>query len=183
MQPGRAAAHNQELSESKCPYPNPMPRYLGGSRAASKLALPPQHRTHGFRDEPEVLNRHACRASLPGLIMSRRRVHDYSISRDGFGAGKLQGLLHPLGTRGDQQQQWIFETACGRAMIGPSEGSTGIDHDVLVAGVKNIGATIMGRNTFAPYRGPWDASAKSTQWQGRRGPAPPDHHHEFVLSP
>lgn len=114
--------------------------------------------------------------------MSKLRVHNYSISIDGFGAGKQQDLQHPLGTAGDRLHQWIFETAYGRAMIGLSEGSTGIDHDVLVAGDQNIGATIMGRNMFTPYRGPWDASTESTQWQGWWGPAPPYHHDVFVLT-
>lgn len=114
--------------------------------------------------------------------MSKLRVHNYSISIDGFGAGKHQDLQHPLGANGDQLHHWIFETAYGRAMIGLSSGTIGIDNEMLVAGDENIGATIMGRNMFTPYRGAWDATEEATQWQGWWGTTPPYHHDVFVLT-
>lgn len=114
--------------------------------------------------------------------MSKLRVHNYSISLDGFGAGKQQDLQHPLGISGDSLHQWIFDTAYGRAMIGLSNGTTGIDDQMLIAGDRNIGATIMGRNMFTPYRGAWNETAASAQWQGWWGPVPPYHHDVFVLT-
>ncbi|PQZ87357.1 deaminase [Arthrobacter sp. MYb227] len=114
--------------------------------------------------------------------MSKLRVHNYSLSLDGFGAGRQQDLQHPLGLSGDRLHHWIFDTAYGRTMVGLGEGTTGIDHQMLLAGDENIGATIMGRNMFTPYRGPWDASAAAIQWRGWWGPMPPYHHDVIVLT-
>jgi dihydrofolate reductase len=43
----------------------------------------------------------------------------------------------------------------------------------------NIGATIMGRNMFGGYPGPWDAG---NPWNGWWGDNPPFHHPVFVLT-
>ena len=43
----------------------------------------------------------------------------------------------------------------------------------------NIGATIMGRNMFGGYPGPWDAG---NPWNGWWGENPPFHHPVFVLT-
>ena len=42
----------------------------------------------------------------------------------------------------------------------------------------NVGATIMGRNMFAPVRGPW----RDESWRGWWGENPPFHHPVFVLT-
>ena len=42
----------------------------------------------------------------------------------------------------------------------------------------NIGAEIMGRNKFSPYRGPWE----NLEWQGWWGDEPPFHTPVFVLT-
>jgi dihydrofolate reductase len=63
-------------------------------------------------------------------------------------------------------------------MIGAEGGSTGADHELLMAGDTGFGATIMGRNMFGPIRGEWGDSA----WTGWWGEDPPYHHPVFVLT-
>ena len=110
--------------------------------------------------------------------MPRARVHNLSVSLDGFAAGPDQSRDRPLGTGGEQLHEWIFATAYGRAMIGEPGGATGLDHDMLVQGDENIGATVMGRNMFGPIRGDWGDDT----WTGWWGPTPPYHHPVFVIT-
>ncbi|WP_063000344.1 dihydrofolate reductase family protein [Nocardia mikamii] len=110
--------------------------------------------------------------------MPRLRVHNFSISLDGYVAGPGQGPDHPLGVGGERLHEWVFATRFGRRMIGQEGGSTGIDDEHLAAGEANIGATIMGRNMFGPVRGEWPDHS----WTGWWGPNPPYHHPVFVLT-
>jgi len=106
------------------------------------------------------------------------RVHNLSMSLDGFAAGPDQSLENPLGERGKELHEWVFATAFGRQMIGQEGGSTGVNEGFMQAGVENIGATIMGRNMFGPIRGEWGDS----DWEGWWGDEPPYHHPVFVLT-
>ena len=110
--------------------------------------------------------------------MSRLRVHNFSVSIDGYGAGPSQGLENPLGTGGEDLHNWIFKTRFWRQRIGEKGGDEGIDNDFLVEGDRGIGATIMGRNMFGPIRGPWG----NDDWRGWWGDDPPYHHPVFVLT-
>lgn len=110
--------------------------------------------------------------------MGRVRVHNASVSVDGFGAGADQDIEHPLGIGGEQLHTWVFETQFGRAMIGAEGGTEGVDNDYMLAGVSGIGATVMGRNMFGPVRGDWSDG----QWRGWWGDDPPFHHDVFVLT-
>jgi dihydrofolate reductase len=110
--------------------------------------------------------------------MARLRVHNFSISLDGYGAGPDQALERPIGVGGERLHEWIFRTRYGREMIGESGGDEGVDDQLLRAGDEGIGATVMGRNMFGPIRGPWGDS----DWSGWWGPNPPYHHHVFVLT-
>lgn len=110
--------------------------------------------------------------------MGRVRVHNVSVSVDGFAAGADQDAEHPLGVGGEHLHTWIFETRFGRAMIGAEGGSEGADNDLLVAGDTGIGATVIGRNMFGPVRGDWP----DEQWRGWWGEDPPYHHPVFVLT-
>lgn len=110
--------------------------------------------------------------------MGRVRVHNISVSTDGFAAGADQDVEHPLGVGGEQLHTWIFETRFGRAMIGVEGGTEGADNDLLIAGDTGIGATVMGRNMFGPVRGDWP----DDQWRGWWGEDPPYHHPVFVLT-
>jgi dihydrofolate reductase len=110
--------------------------------------------------------------------MARLRVHNLSMSLDGFVAGPDQSRDDPLGKGGEDLHTWIFETRYGREMTGRDGGSTGTDNDYMLRGDDAIGATIMGRNMFGPIRGEWTAE----EWKGWWGDEPPYHHDVFVLT-
>lgn len=111
--------------------------------------------------------------------MPQLRIHNVTVSLDGFGAGPHQDLEHPLGLGGKRLHEWVFATRSGQAMIGSGEGGeTGIDDDFILAGEDGIGATIMGRNMFGPIRGDWGDGS----WSGWWGDEPPYHHPAFVLT-
>ena len=86
--------------------------------------------------------------------MSKLRVHGFTLSLDGYGAGPNQDLDHPLGVGGHELHRWAFATRTFQQMFGVDGGSTGIDDDFAARGFENIGAWIMGRNMFGPVRGP-----------------------------
>ena len=110
--------------------------------------------------------------------MPKVRVHNFSISLDGYGAGPDQGLDNPLGVGGEQLHEWAFRTRGGRQMLGQPGGEEGVDNDFWMRGDDGIGATIMGRNMFGPIRGPWG----DDEWKGWWGDEPPYHHPVFVLT-
>lgn len=109
--------------------------------------------------------------------MSRLRVHSFSISLDGYGAGPDQSLDNPLGVGGESLHEWFFPTRTFRQMSG-KEGETGLDDDIAARGFDNIGAWIMGRNMFGPVRGEWP----DDKWKGWWGKNPPYHCDVFVLT-
>jgi len=110
--------------------------------------------------------------------MSRLRVHAFSVSLDGFGAGPGQDQENPLGRGGLALHEWVIPTRTFQAMHGGGTGGGGIDDDFAARGADGIGAWIMGRNMFGPIRGPWpDAS-----WRGWWGEDPPYHTPVFVLT-
>ena len=110
--------------------------------------------------------------------MAKLRVHCFSTSADGYAAGPDQSLDAPLGVRGTELHEWVFETRTGREMIGQVGGTTGVDDDFTALGFEGIGATIMGRNMFGPIRGDWG----NDDWRGWWGDDPPFHHPVFVLT-
>jgi dihydrofolate reductase len=120
----------------------------------------------------------------------RLRVHNLSISLDGFIAGPDQSLEHPLGVGGRQLHEWVFATPYGQRMMGKMGVDVGgddvidldpalaVDDAFMTRGDENIGAHILGRNMFGPIRGEWGDS----DWTGWWGPEPPYHHAVFVLT-
>ena len=42
--------------------------------------------------------------------MPKLKVHSYSISLDGYGAGPNQSVDNPLGERGEELHEWVFRT-------------------------------------------------------------------------
>ena len=110
--------------------------------------------------------------------MAKLRVHNFSMSADGYAAGRAQTLDLPMGVHGERLHSWMFETAGGRAMLGQTGGTTGVDDDFFHAGETGIGATVMGRNMFGPIRGAWGDS----DWRGWWGDDPVYHHPVFVLT-
>jgi dihydrofolate reductase len=110
--------------------------------------------------------------------MSKIKVMAFSISLDGYGAGPFQSLENPLGLRGKEVHEWMFETKWFRKMIGQAGGAEGIENEIVDKSFDNIGASIMGRNMFGPIRGPWI----NDEWKGWWGDDPPFHHPVFVLT-
>ena len=111
--------------------------------------------------------------------MPKLCVRNLAISLDGYAAGPGQDLDNPLGVGGERLHEWVFATRSfyinTRAGAG---GETGVDDDFIARGDEGIGATIMGRNMFGPYRGPW----ADESWTGWWGEEPPYHHPVFVLT-
>jgi dihydrofolate reductase len=111
--------------------------------------------------------------------MSRLRVNAFGISIDGYGAGPDQALENPMGIGGMALHRWVFGTKTFQKMTGDSSaGREGIDDDFAARGFDNLGAWIIGRNMFAPSRGPWTDDG----WKGWWGDTPPYHVPVFVLT-
>jgi len=110
--------------------------------------------------------------------MSLVRVHNFSVSLDGFGAGADQSLEAPFGHADTRLVRWFFGTRTFRAMQGQPGGSTGADDTFASNWGPGIGAEIMGRNKFGPQRGPWT----DEEWKGWWGEEPPFHTPVFVLT-
>ncbi|MFJ5231466.1 dihydrofolate reductase family protein [Kitasatospora sp. NPDC088391] len=110
--------------------------------------------------------------------MSRVRVHNFSISLDGFATGEGQSEEAPFGHAGMRLHEWAFRTRTFRAMRGQDGGGTGVDESFAQASEHGVGAEIMGRNKFGPQRGPW----ADEEWKGWWGPNPPFHTPVFVLT-
>jgi dihydrofolate reductase len=110
--------------------------------------------------------------------MSRLRVHSFSISIDGYGAGPGQDLQNPLGIGGPELFDWFSRTRTWQRMHGHEDGETGVDDDLAAQGFEGFGAWILGRNMFGPVRGPWPDDT----WKGWWGDEPPYHTPVFVLT-
>jgi len=110
--------------------------------------------------------------------VSKLRVHSFSISIDGYGAGPSQDLQNPLGVGGPALFEWFFHTRTWQRMHGNEDGETGADDDIAAQGFEGIGAWILGRNMFGPIRGPWPDDG----WKGWWGDEPPYHTPVFVLT-
>jgi dihydrofolate reductase len=110
--------------------------------------------------------------------MSRVRVHNFSVSLDGFGTGEGQSLEAPFGHAGNRLHEWFFPTRTFRQILGDPGGTTGVDDGFASNWDRNIGAEIMGRNKFGPQRGPW----ADEEWKGWWGDNPPFHTPVFVLT-
>src|SRR5689334_13425484 len=113
------------------------------------------------------------------MAKSKVRVSGYCVSLDGFTAALGQDKDNPFGKGGMVLPAWVFPTKSFQTQVaGGTGGSTGVDNDYLEKAAENLGATIMGRNMFSPFRGPWDGDA----WKGWWGPNPPYHTKVFVLT-
>lgn len=98
----------------------------------------------------------------------RTRVHDFSISLDGFGTGEGLTQDQPFGHAGQRLHEWMFSTATGRAMIGRGGGTRGVDEALVARSRHGIGAEIMGRRKFHTGTGPLP-----DDWRGWWGEEPP----------
>jgi dihydrofolate reductase len=110
--------------------------------------------------------------------MSRLRMR-ISMSLDGFVAGPKQSVENPLGIGGMRLHEWVFPLKAWRSPHGMEGGEVNESSPVVEESMRNIGATIMGRNMFGGHPGPWDASKP---WNGWWEDNPPFHHPVFVLT-
>jgi dihydrofolate reductase len=110
--------------------------------------------------------------------MAKLRVHNFSISLDGYGAGPKQDLANPLGVGGMALHEWFIGTRTFQQMCGKDGGTTGTEDKFAARSFKNIGAWILGRNMFGPIRGSWP----DENWKGWWGDNPPYHTPVFVLT-
>jgi dihydrofolate reductase len=113
--------------------------------------------------------------------MSRVRVHNFSVSLDGFGTGDGQSLEAPFGHAGHRLHEWFFATRTFQGFSesqGDSGGTTGVDDAFASDWATGIGVEIMGRNKFGPQRGAWEDEG----WKGWWGDDPPFHTPVFVLT-
>jgi hypothetical protein len=98
--------------------------------------------------------------------MSLTRIHNLSISLDGFATGEPQSADAPFGHAGERLHQWMIDTRFWYA-----GGSTGVDDAFAQRHSHGIGAEIMGANKFGPPG--WQ---DDPDWQGWWGPNPPVPH-------
>jgi dihydrofolate reductase len=109
--------------------------------------------------------------------MSRTRIHNFSISLDGFATGEGQSLQTPFGHAGHRLVEWMMATRFGAPILGREGGSAGVDDAFAQQHEYGFGAEIMGANKFGPPG--WQDDA---DWQGWWGPNPPFHTPTFVLT-
>ena len=114
--------------------------------------------------------------------MSQVRVHNFSISLDGFGTGDGITLEAPFGHAGERLHEWMFATRFWRSMVGEPGGTAGVDHSFADRHGLGFGAEIMGRGKFGPQTGPWTDVGTDDEWRGWWGPNPPFHTPVFVLT-
>ena len=115
--------------------------------------------------------------------MSLTRIHNLSISLDGFATGEGRTLEAPFGHAGQRLMGWFFPTRAFVSMSGHEDeaigsGTRGVDDAFAAATSEGIGAEIMGRGKFGPQEGPW---ADET-WRGWWGEEPPFHSPVVVLT-
>ncbi|WP_017934092.1 dihydrofolate reductase family protein [Nocardioides sp. Iso805N] len=109
--------------------------------------------------------------------MSRTRVHNFSVSLDGFATGEGLSIEEPFGHAGHRLHEWFTTTRAFRAMQGAPGGSMGVDNAYAAQHGPGIGAEIMGAGKFGPPG--WQ---DDDDWTGWWGPNPPFHTPTFVLT-
>jgi dihydrofolate reductase len=110
--------------------------------------------------------------------MSIVRVHNFSVSLDGFATGEGQSLERPFGHANGRLLEWASATRTFHQIHGESGGTTGADDSFADNWNRGIGAEIMGRNKFGPQRGPW----ANEEWKGWWGDEPVFRTPVFVLT-
>lgn len=113
--------------------------------------------------------------------MSRVRVHNFSVSLDGFGTGEGLSAEAPFGHAGARLVEWMKATRfwheLGVVDMGESMGSEGVDNAFAGRFAPGIGAEIMGAGKFGPPGWQDDPA-----WRGWWGDDPPFHTPTFVLT-
>jgi hypothetical protein len=82
--------------------------------------------------------------------MTRTRIHNLSISLDGFAAGEGQSADAPMGHAGHRLHEWMIATRFGAPILGRKGGTAGVDDAFAQQHEPGIGAEIMGAGKFGP---------------------------------
>ena len=114
--------------------------------------------------------------------MPQVRVHNFSISLDGFATGEGLTREAPFGHAGERLHEWMLETRFWRSLQGETGGNAGVDDVFAERHQPGIGAEIMGRGKFDARVGPWTDLGTEDEWRGWWGPNPPFHTPVFVLT-
>ena len=88
------------------------------------------------------------------------RVHNFSISLDGYAAGRRSEPRTAARSRRRTAPRVVRDQRA--RFTDPrreTDGASGIDDEFAARAFENLGAWIMGRNMFGPVRGPWPAKA------------------------
>src|ERR1051325_10773170 len=111
--------------------------------------------------------------------MSRARVHNFSISLDGFATGEGLTADAPFGHAGERLHEWMFATRFWAGLgAGHLDGGTaGADDAFAECHGHGIGAEIMGAGKFGPPG--WQ---DDSEWRGWWGDNPPFHTPTYVLT-
>ena len=109
--------------------------------------------------------------------MSFARVHNFTISLDGFGTGEGQSHEQPFGHARERLHQWMFATRFWGDMVSQPGGRGGVDDAFAQQHGRGIGAEIMGAGKFGPPG--WH---EDPAWKGWWGPNPPFHTPTFILT-
>jgi dihydrofolate reductase len=102
-----------------------------------------------------------------------------AISLDGYVAGPDQSVKDPLGVRGLELHQWVFDLEAWRVRTGQEGGEVNASTAVVEEVQANVGAVVMGRNMFGGGPGPW---SQDPPWKGWWGDDPPYHTPVYVLT-
>ncbi|MET9505782.1 dihydrofolate reductase family protein [Streptomyces sp. NPDC006622] len=109
--------------------------------------------------------------------MSLARVHNFSVSLDGFATGEGLSRDEPFGHAGQRLHEWMFATRWWHETSARPGGTSGLDDALVRRFTPGIGAEIMGAGKFG-YPG-WH---EDPEWKGWWGPNPPFHTPAFVLT-
>lgn len=111
--------------------------------------------------------------------MARVRVHNFSLSLDGFGTGVGLTAEAPFGHAGQRLHEWFFPTATFRRFTGGDAPEPGTEPDDAFAAknFEGIGVEIMGAGKFGPPG--WQ---DDDEWRGWWGEDPPFHTPVVVLT-
>ena len=88
--------------------------------------------------------------------MSRARVHNFSISLDGFATGEGQAADAPFGHAGHRLHEWMVATRFWELLgllATDAAGTVGVDNAFAERHEHGIGAEIMGAASSAPRVG------------------------------
>src|SRR3569833_3148848 len=99
--------------------------------------------------------------------MSLTRIHNLSISLDGFATGEPQSAEAPFGHAGERLHEWMFGTRFWALQAAPA-GAAGGDDVFAERHSIGGGAEIMGANKFGPPG--WQ---DDPDWMGWWGSDPP----------